>query len=51
MSYKRLEKGRFQWPAQEYTRSFTRRVEELAMFINGLELKQTKPRKWYRRSA
>jgi transposase len=48
---KRLEKGRFRWPAQENTRSVTMRSEELAMLINGLDLKQAKPRDWYRRSA
>jgi transposase len=48
---KRLEKGRFRWPAEENTRSVTMRSEELAMLINGLDLKQAKPRDWYRRSA
>jgi transposase len=48
---KRLEKGRFRWPAGQNTRSVTMRAEELAMLINGLDLKQTKPRDWYRRSA
>jgi len=27
------------------------RAEELAMLVNGLDLKQAQPRKWYRRSA
>jgi transposase len=49
---KRLEKGRFRWPeAIEKQRSVTMRAEELAMLVNGLDLKQTQPRKWYRRSA
>ena len=49
---KRLEKGRFRWPAaREKQRSVTMRAEELAMLVNGLDLKQTRPRKWYRRSA
>lgn len=49
---KRLEKGRFRWPsASEKQRSVTMRVEELAMLVNGLDLKQTQSRKWYRRSA
>jgi len=48
---KRLEKGRFRWPAAQNTRSVTMRAEELAMLLNGLDLKQTKPRDWYRRSA
>lgn len=48
---KRLEKGRFHWPQAEHTRSITLRPEELAMLLNGLDWKQTKQRKWYRKSA
>lgn len=49
---KRLEKGRFRWPStSEKQRSVTMRAEELAMLVNGLDLKQTQPRKWYRRST
>ena len=49
---KRLEKGCFRWPAAgEKQRSVTMRAEELAMLVNGLDLKQAQPRKWYRRSA
>jgi transposase len=49
---KRLEKGRFRWPAaRETQRSVTVRAEELAMLVNGLDLKQTQPRNWYRRPA
>ena len=49
---KRLEKGRFRWPAAtEKQRSVTMRAEELAMLVNGLDVKQAQPRKWYRRSA
>ena len=49
---KRLEKGRFRWPAaSEQQRSVTMRAEELAMLVNGLDMKQTQQRNWYRRSA
>ena len=49
---KRLEKGRFRWPeAKEKQHSVTMRAEELAMLVNGLDLKQTRPRNWYRKSA
>ena len=42
---KRLEKGRFHWPAAEkQARSVTMRAEELAMLVNGLDLKQAQPR-------
>jgi transposase len=53
---KRLERGRFHWPevpqAQPggQTRSVTMRSEELAMLLNGLDLKQTQRRRnWYER--
>src|SRR5258706_1279125 len=46
---KRLEKGRFHWPATE-ARTITMRAEELAMLVNGLDLSEAKPRKnWLRR--
>ena len=47
----RSEKGRFRWPEADKMRSVTMRAEELAMLLNGLDLKQTKPRAWYRKSA
>lgn len=47
---KRLEKGRFRWPAAEAV-SVTLRGEELAMLVNGLDPKQATPRKWYRKTA
>ena len=46
---KRLERGRFNWPAGEGV-SVTMRGEELAMLVNGLDLKQARPRaNWLRR--
>jgi transposase len=48
---KRLEKGRFRWPKAEGRHSVTMRSEELAMLVNGLDVKQTRQRNWYRRSA
>jgi transposase len=48
---KRLEKGRFRWPGAEDQHSVTMRAEELAMLVNGLDVKQTRQRKWYRKSA
>ena len=49
---KRLEKGRFRWPeAKPQQRAVTLRNEELAMLVNGLDLKQTRQRNWYRKSA
>ena len=48
---KRLEKGRFRWPEAEHRHSVTMRSEELAMLVNGLDVKQTRQRSWYRKSA
>ena len=48
---KRLEKGRFRWPEAEGKHSVTMRPEELAMLVNGLDVKHTRQRNWYRRSA
>ena len=49
---KRLEKGRFRWPeAKPQQRAVTMRSEELAMLVNGLDLKQTRQRNWYRKTA
>ena len=48
---KRLEKGGFRWPESDHVRSVTIRTEELAMLVNGLDWKQTKPRAWYRQSV
>jgi len=52
---KRLEKGRFHWPSvgpeSDGVRSVTMRAEELAMLVNGLDVKQTKQRNWYRKRA
>jgi transposase len=48
---KRLEKGRFRWPAAGNGRSVVMRPEELAMLLNGLDLAQARPRKnWLRRT-
>jgi len=46
---KRLEKGRFRWPALEEstTRCVTMRAEELAMLLNGLDPAQSRRRNWY----
>jgi transposase len=47
---KRLERGRFGWPASNQARSVTMRPEELAMLVNGMDLTQARPRKnWLRR--
>ena len=49
---KRLERGRFHWPASTTSQlSVVMRPEELAMLLNGLDLAQAQERKnWYRRA-
>jgi transposase len=52
LRYKRLEKGRFRWPAAQDGRCIVMRPEELAMLVNGLDLADTRPRKnWLRRES
>jgi transposase len=48
---KRLERGRFHWPAKTDGVSVSMRAEELAMLINGMDLRRAETRSgWYRRS-
>lgn len=48
---KRLEKGRFAWPAAADGQTrIAMRAEELTMLLSGIDLKQTKARRWFRRS-
>jgi transposase len=46
---KRLEKGRFGWPAvgNEQTKVLLSH-EELTLLVGGIDLLQTKPRRWHR---
>jgi len=49
---KRLAKGRFHWPesaAGEATVFLSH--EELAMLLGGIDLAQTRPRRWYRHAV
>ena len=47
---KRLEKGRFHWPAATDAGCVMMRAEELAMLLNGLDLAEARPRRnWFRR--
>ena len=49
---KRLERGRFRWPEASGSESVTMRPDELAMLINGMDLKQAQRRaNWYRRDS
>ncbi len=48
---KRLERGRFQWPAAgEGERQITMRPEQLTLLLNGMDLTKVSLRgSWYRR--
>jgi transposase len=50
---KRLERGRFCWPAQEEAAGRPGRVtlsaEELTMLLGGIDLAGTRQRRWWRR--
>jgi transposase len=47
---KRLERGRFRWPAAGESHAVSMRPEELAMLLSGMDLSQACPRaNWYRR--
>lgn len=50
MSYKRLEKGRFRWPAAASGETrVTLSHEELALLVGGIDLATARPRRWYRK--
>jgi len=47
---KRLEKGTFAWPSGKEV-SVEMTAAELALILGGLDLKDTRKRRWYERSA
>ncbi|MCL2661485.1 MAG: IS66 family insertion sequence element accessory protein TnpB [Acidobacteriaceae bacterium] len=47
---KRLERGRFGWPASaDSAVRIEMRVDELSLLLNGIDLEQARPRKWFRK--
>jgi transposase len=46
---KQLQKGLFRWPDAGSENRVTMSHEELTLLINGIDLRETTPRKWYRR--
>ena len=47
---KRLEKGHFHWPEPDSAQNkIVLSHEELALLLGGIDLKQTKRRRWYRK--
>ena len=48
---KKLDGGRFRWPQRDSTaKKIVLSTEELALLLGGIDLTQTRPRKWYRKS-
>jgi transposase len=47
---KKLDGGRFRWPDADSTvKKLLLSSEELALLLGGIDLTQTRPRKWYRK--
>jgi transposase len=47
---KKLDRGCFRWPAVDSTvKKIVLSHEELALLLGGIDLSQTRPRKWYRK--
>jgi transposase len=49
---KKLDGGRFRWPQRDSgVKRFVLSHEELALLLGGIDLTQTRLRKWYRKPA
>jgi len=47
---KKLDGGRFRWPERDSTvKKVVLRPEELTLLLGGIDLAQTRARKWYRK--
>lgn len=46
---KRLERGTFAWPAADARAAIEMRGSELALLLGGIDLTQTRRRRWYDR--
>jgi transposase len=49
--YKRLEQGTFAWPAAEASGPVEMRSTDLALLLAGIDIAQTRRRRWYERIA
>jgi transposase len=49
--YKRLERGTFAWPAEPAGDPVEMRSADLLLLLSGIELTQTRRRRWYERVA
>ena len=49
--YKRLEQGTFTWPSDDASDPVEMRSADLALLLAGVDLAQTRRRRWYERVA
>jgi transposase len=49
--YKRLEQGTFAWPTEAGTAPVEMRSPDLALLLSGVDVAQTRRRRWYERVA
>jgi transposase len=49
--YKRLEQGTFAWPAEDVSAPVEMRSTDLALLLAGVDVAQTRRRRWYERVA
>jgi transposase len=49
--YKRLERGTFAWPAEDEDAPVAMRSGDLVLLLSGIDLAQTRRRRWYERVA
>ena len=49
--YKRLERGTFAWPDEDAAGVVEMRSADLALLLAGVDLSQTRRRRWYERVA
>ena len=49
--YKRLEQGTFAWPTDEPSSPVEMRSSDLALLLSGVDVAQTRRRRWYERVA
>jgi transposase len=49
--YKRLERGTFAWPVADLGAPVAMRSADLALLLSGVDVAQTRRRRWYERVA
>lgn len=49
--YKRLERGTFAWPRDDEGDTVTMRSGDLGLLLSGIDLTQTRRRRWYEPAA